>query len=215
MNGNSIFRFLAPKDNRFFVLFDQTTQNLLQAAEVLQKMLGSANPADREALSRKIKDLEHTGDDLTHQIFNTLNTSFITPFDREDIHELTTSIDDVLDYIDASANAIFLFKIDTIGPEIKQLGDLILKVCKELEVAVKQLRHMKNPQSIIDRTIAINGLENDADIVFNNSMARLFAETKDAIEVIKRKEILQLLEIATDKAEDASNVMKAIVVKAF
>lgn len=215
MSISAFFKFLVPKENRFFLLFNQTTENLVQAAEVLQKVLSTENQTDREVFIHKIKELEHAGDELTHQIFKTLNSSFITPFDREDIHSLTTAIDDILDYIDASSNAIYLFKVQVISQEIKNLGVLILKVTKELDVAVRKLQHMKNPQGIIDSTISINKLENEADIVFNNSMASLFAETKDAIEMIKLKEILQLLEMATDKAEDASNVLESIVVKAF
>ena len=167
----------------------------------------------RRDLIKEIEHVEHIGDNITHMIFNELGRNFITPFDREDIHALTSSIDDVLDLIQGSAKRIELYKVTVISEPMVLLSDIILKGAIELNVAVLNLEGMKRIDEIKAACVRINSLENNADDVFNLAIAKLFDVEKDAIQLIKTKEILQALETATDKCEDAANVIESIIIK--
>ena len=200
---------LFTKDEKFFTIFGQMTVHLLEAAEILGRLVGDA-AADQAMLAGKIKALEHKGDDLTHQVIDELNKTFITPIDREDIHDLSIALDDVLDLIDATAVRFVLFRIRDPIPEAPAICAVLLSQVKEIKAAVSKLQ---DNDHVIERCIEINRLENDADKLFQAAMGRLFEEVKDPIEVIKRKEILETLEAATDKAEDVANVLQTIMVK--
>ncbi len=209
----SFLQFLLPKDRKFFPLFNQSTENLLKASKVLVELVNTTNPEKRKELVKEIEHIEHSGDNITHMIFNELSRNFITPFDREDMHALASDIDDVLDFIHGSAKRIELYKITDNPDSITMLADCILKGSLELNVAVKNLENMKNANVIKEACVKINSLENHADDVFNMGIARLFDEEKDPIQIIKLKEILSALETATDKCEDAANTVQTILVK--
>ncbi len=214
MSLNSIFQYFVPKDKKiFFPLFEQAASNVVAMGTVLVEAVNSDNAQVREELFKLIDKLENKGDDLTHQIYLELGKNFITPFDREDIHALATAIDDVADYIQGSANRMNLYNIDDYTEAIRKLADLILQGGHELEKAVKELKNLKNVRNIADSCIRINSIENQADFVFDRAVADLFLYEKDAIRLIKYKEILAALETATDMAEDAANVMESILVK--
>lgn len=208
-----IFALFSPKDRKFFPLFEKATENLLNASRVLVEALQTSAPERRRELLKEIERLEHQGDNITHMILHELSANFITPFDREDIHALATVLDDVLDYIHGSAKRIELYKIDTITPPMVKLAELIYKSAEELNVAVHELKSMKSTSNIKEACVKINSIENHADDVFNTAIGRLFEEEKDAVRLIKYKEVLSALETATDKCEDAANVMETIVVK--
>ena len=207
-----ILQYLLPKDRKFFPLFKQATENLVKGSKLLVELV-NAPVEKRRDLNKEIEPVEHTGDNITHMIFNELGRNFITPFDREDIHALTSSIDDVLDLIQGSAKRIELYKVTVISEPMVLLSDIILKGAIELNVAVLNLEGMKRIDEIKAACVRINSLENNADDVFNLAIARLFDEEKDAIQLIKTKEILQALETATDKCEDAANVIESIIIK--
>ena len=207
-----ILQYLLPKDRKFFPLFKQATENLVKGSKLLVELV-NAPVEKRRDLIKEIEHVEHTGDNITHMIFNELGRNFITPFDREDIHALTSSIDDVLDLIQGSAKRIELYKVTVISEPMVLLSDIILKGAVELNVAVLNLEGMKRIDEIKAACVRINSLENNADDVFNLAIARLFDEEKDAIQLIKTKEILQALETATDKCEDAANVIESIIIK--
>jgi uncharacterized protein len=207
-----ILQYLLPKDRKFFPLFKQATENLVKGSKLLVELV-NAPVEKRRDLIKEIEHVEHTGDNITHMIFNELGRNFITPFDREDIHALTSSIDDVLDLIQGSAKRIELYKVTVISEPMILLSDIILKGAVELNVAVLNLEGMKRIDEIKAACVRINSLENNADDVFNLAIARLFDEEKDAIQLIKTKEILQALETATDKCEDAANVIESIIIK--
>jgi predicted phosphate transport protein (TIGR00153 family) len=208
-----IFALFSPKDRKFFPLFEKATQNLLVASGVLVEALQTSSPDRRRELLKEIERLEHQGDNFTHLILHELSSNFITPFDREDIHALATVLDDVLDYIHGSAKRIELYKVEVISPAMVKLAELIQKSAQELNVAVHELKNMKNISNIKEACVRINSIENHADDVFNTAIGRLFEEEKDAVKLIKYKEILSALETATDKCEDAANVMESIIVK--
>jgi uncharacterized protein len=200
---------LLKKDEKFFKIFAQMTVYIHEAAELLMKML--VNPKDDlGAIALKIKDLEHKGDELTHKVIDELNKTFITPIDREDIHDLCAALDDVLDLIDAAATRIVLFKITE---PIHAVPDICSVLLKQVETMGAAVANLQDNDHVIERCIEINRLENDADRLFQIAIATLFEEVKDPIDVIKRKEIIETLETATDKAEDVANVLESIIVK--
>ncbi len=213
MSLNSIFQYFIPKDKNFFPLFEQSSSNLIRMAELLNKAINTKNPEDRVELFKEIESLEHAGDEITHQIYLELSKNFITPFDREDIHALATAIDDVADYIHGSANRMLLYKVEEVTEPISKLAELILQACTDLDKAVCELRNLKNIRAIADSCVRINSIENQADYVFDRAVGDLFAFEKDAVKLIKYKEVLSALETATDMCEDAANVLESILVK--
>jgi uncharacterized protein len=200
---------LFKKDEKFFGIFRQMTVYICEAAEILGKMV-MIPETDLAALAAKIKDLEHKGDELTHRVIEELNKTFITPIDREDIHDLSAALDDVLDLIDCAATRIVLFRIVEPIRAVPEICGVLLNQALPISAAVSSLQ---NNDHVVEHCIEINRLENDADRLFQMAIASLFDEVKDPIDVIKRKEIIETLETATDKAEDVANVLESIIVK--
>jgi predicted phosphate transport protein (TIGR00153 family) len=214
MSLNSVFQYFVPKDKKvFFPLFEQAASNVVDMANILVEAVRTDDIDTRELLYSKIDKLENLGDEITHRIYLELSKNFITPFDREDITSLTGAIDDVADYIQGSANRMSLYKMDELTPAIQKLCDLILLGSIEVDKAVKELRDLKNVRNIADSCVRINSIENQADDVFDRAVADLFLYERDAIRLIKYKEILAALETATDMCEDVANVMETILVK--
>lgn len=210
---SSIFSYFTPKDKKFQPLFEQAGSNVLKIAEALLVVVTTKNMEQRKAAIKEVEQLEHIGDDITHSIFIELSKNFITPFDREDIHTLASAIDDIADYIHASAGNIELYQVENIGEPMVKLAELLVEMCGDLEKAIKELRSFRNIRVIADACVRINSAENQADHVCNLAIARLFEFETNAIELIKQKEIIQTLEIATDKCEDAANVLESILIK--
>ena len=200
---------LFKKDEKFFNIFREMTVHILEAAQLLQTMLNNPT-ADQVSLAQKIKDLEHKGDELTHSLIDELNKTFITPIDREDIQRLCSALDDVLDLIDCVAKCIVIYRIKETIPAVPEICAVLLSQAKEMGSAVSVL---KNSDHVIEHCIEINRLENEADRHRHAAIIDLFDHIKDPIEVIKRKEIIETLETATDKAEDVANVLESIIVK--
>ena len=210
MGIGNIFKAFQPKDKVFFVLFNQVAQNLVEMADYFRKGIEEYDQND-ETFLQKISDFEHKNDDLTHKIFVELGQNFITPFDREDISQLGAGLDDIADYMYASAKYIFLYKT----PETKEYGEfatLIYKACLEIQNAIKNLDNFKDPAEVKESCIKINSIENIADDVQSKALVRLF-ETNDPIRIIKVSSVINYLEIVTDKAEDVANIMENIVIK--
>jgi len=208
-----ILQLLIPKDRIFFPLLEKASLNLVTISKALYDALTTTSAEERTVLIREIERIEHEGDKVTHEIMHQLSATFITPFDREDIHELTSAIDDILDHIHGSAKRIEIYKVTNISPAMIKLAELIQQAADELYKAIHELRDLKNTNTIREASIKINSIENHADDVFDNAVAKLFEEEKNAIELIKIKEVLQNLETATDKCEDAANVLSSILVK--
>lgn len=209
----NIFHFFQPKDKVFYALFEKASANLIDISKALTEMVSTTSPVRKKELIREIERLEHIGDNITHETFRELSANFITPFDREDIHALISAIDDVADYVHGSSKRIEIYKVETITPSIIKLAELIEKSAEELHVAVTELRNMKNINKIKEACVRINSIENHADDIFDMEIGKLFEEEKNAVEVIKMKEVLSALETATDKCEDAANVLESILVK--
>ena len=213
MSLNNILQYFVPKDRKFFPLFEQGSANLIKIAQVLVELLNSTDDDRKQALTKEIEDLEHKGDEITHQIFLELGKNFITTFDREDIHALASAIDDIADYIHGSSTRLQLYKINDITPAMKELGSLILQGCQDIDKAIIELKNLRNLRLIAESCVRINSMENQADTVFERAVADLFEYEQDAKIIIKYKEVLSALETATDKCEDVANVMESILVK--
>jgi len=209
----NILKFFLPKDRIFYSLFEQASQNLESIASKLVIVVNEPDFNKRGVVIKQMEDLEHQNDELTHQIFVELGKNFITPFDREDIHSLATSLDDICDYIYAAAKKINFYKVDPADQGIQKMADAINDAVLAVNAAVKELRNLKNTQKIVECVIKINTIENQADDIFDLSIEKLFASDIDAKDLIKKREIYQIMEIATDKCEDAGNVIESIVVK--
>jgi predicted phosphate transport protein (TIGR00153 family) len=213
MAFNSILKIFLHKDKIFFQLFESVSETVVQMAAKLNEVVHEKDFAKRALLIKEIEDLEHVNDDNTHRIFTELGRNFITPFDREDIHYLATALDDICDYMYASAKKINFYKVNPDDPSFHKMAELILNSCTEVRKAVIELRDMKNLRKITDAMVAINSIENQADDVFDMSIEKLFETEPDAKEVIKKREIYQVMEIVTDKCEDAANVIESIIIK--
>ena len=213
MKIKSLFSLMVPKNSLFFDLFSEDTSNLVAQAKVFNQMFHLTDQEQIASCIRQIRDFEQKGDDITHQIFMELSENFITPFDREDIHALTTSIDDIADYINGCATRIQLYNVKQFSKTMELMSEVLLKQVIEIDAAIRDMRSMKNVQRVREAIIRINSLENHADDLFDESIARLFAEASDPLELIKTKEVLSSLETATDKCEDVANVLESILVK--
>lgn len=213
MGLNSILKFFLPKDKIFYNLFEEVAQNVGIMGSKLKDLTVEPDFDKRSVIITQLEDLEHANDELTHRIFTELGRNFITPFDREDIHYLATALDDVADYIYASAKKINFYRVDPRDSGIQKLADMIEQSAQQVRKAVIELRDMKNMRQMTEALVKINSIENQADDIFDMSIERLFAMEPDAKEVIKKREIYQVLEIVTDKCEDASNVIESIIIK--
>lgn len=213
MKISNLFSFMIPKNAMFFDLFAEDTTNLVEQAKVFHQMFQMRDQEQVAAAIRTIRDLEHKGDEITHRIFMELSENFITPFDREDIHSLATSIDDIADFINGCASRIQLYNVKEFSKTMELMSEVLLKQVMEIDVAVRDMRQMKNAQRVREAIVRINSLENHADDLFDDSIARLFSEAVDPLELIKTKEVLSSLETATDKCEDVANVLESILVK--
>lgn len=209
----NIFQYFTPKDKKFFPLFEKATANLVTTSGVLVELVNTTSIEKRRELFREIEKLEHVGDGITHETFHELSANFITPFDREDIHELISAIDDVVDFIHGATKRMELYKVESMTPAIIKLAELIQNASQELNIAVKELKNLRNISTIKEATVRINSIENHADDVYDTAIAKLFEEEKNAVEVIKMKDVLSALETATDKCEDAADVINSILVK--
>jgi predicted phosphate transport protein (TIGR00153 family) len=213
MAFNTILKIFLPKDRVFYQLFENVSEVLVKMGAKLKDVVSEPDFEQRVKLIKEVEDMEHINDDYTHQIFTELGKNFITPFDREDIHYLANSLDDIADYIYASAKKINFYHVDPNDIGIQKMADLIALGCIQVHKAVTELRNMKNMRQITDALVAINSIENQGDDIFDMSIERLFATEPDAKEVIKKREIYQIMEIVTDKCEDAANVIESIIIK--
>ncbi|NJD63331.1 MAG: DUF47 domain-containing protein [Deltaproteobacteria bacterium] len=203
-----MFRII-PSDQEFFVLFEKASQNILEGAERLKELLDNFDNVKERA--RDIEEIEHKGDTITHDVVKKLNTTFITPIEREDILALVSSLDDIIDLIHAAATRITLYKIVEPTPQAKELGFLILKSVRELN---RGISHMgKKMDGVYEHCVEVNSLENEADRVCRDAIAYLFEHEKDPITILKWKEIYETLETATDRCEDAANVLEGVALK--
>jgi uncharacterized protein Yka (UPF0111/DUF47 family) len=213
MRFNNFGNLFMPKNKVFYELIEGVAEKVLEMAVKLKEMVSEPDRNIRASILAHIEDLEHKNDENTHRIFTELGRNFITPFDREDIHYLATALDDICDYIYASAKKINFYNVNPNDTGIQKMADLILNGSQEIRKAVMGLRDMKNLREMTEAMVKVNSIENQADDVFDMSIEMLFQQENDFKEVIKKREIYQVMEIATDKCEDAANVIESIIIK--
>lgn len=200
---------LLPREDAYFSFFTQMTGKIQQAANLLVEML-HGDRANFEAFTKQIKDVEHECDELMHQVTVKLNKSFITPFDREDIFTLSVALDDVCDYIDAGARAIMMYDINEINDYSKHLAKVLQSLAMEMNGAVSML---SNPHDMNQHIVEIHRLENEADDVYFRAIGELFHSSQDTLQIIKMKELYEILENATDRCESVANIIESIILK--
>jgi len=204
-------RWFLPKDRGFLDLFIRASANIVDGVVLFRDLL--ADPRDLKTKVDRLKELEHAGDRLTHSTLDRLNRAFITPFDREDIHALITHLDDILDAVDAASQRLVLYRITEMPEALKSMSEVLVASAKEVQKAVLALHDPRYHADARAHCVEINRLENEADAVHRRALAQLFAECTDAVEIIKLKELYQLIEEATDRCEDVANVIESIIIK--
>jgi predicted phosphate transport protein (TIGR00153 family) len=200
---------LVPRERQFFVLFRDNATNLMEGLRALEVLLNNAS-GDFTEQARKLRDLEHQGDEITHRIYQELNRTFITPFDREDIYALTNAVDDVIDLVEETADTIVIDGIDRITEEARQMGDILLQIGQELIQAFEKLESRRD---MTQHWVRIHDLENQADRVTRLAIGALFKDGQDPIYVIKWKDVYALLEKTVDRTEDVANILESVTIK--
>ena len=211
---NKFLQYFFRKGNVFYPLFNQIAQNITVMATQLEELLHTEVPEEREEIINRITDLEHAGDELTHKIYLELDQIFYPPFDRKDIHLLASALDDLADYINEASERLNLYGINEVSQAMQQMSSLILKACIELEKAVNELKNLnlKDQQLIKSYSDKIKVFEYETDKIYYRAVAQLFAEEKDAIVLIKHKDILTSLEGAANMCEDVTEVIETILI---
>ncbi len=202
---------LLPRETSFFDLFERHAAITVQGAIEFQKLVADGTGASHKC--KRIKEIEHEADTVTHACVEALHMTFITPLDRDEIYRLITKLDDVMDYIEAASERIALYDMTAMTQDAKDLADVLVRATKDVEEAIRGLRDLKDTKNIIQKCIDINRLENEGDAILRTAVARLFREEKDPVQIIKWKEVYENLENATDRCEDVANIIEGIVLE--
>ena len=213
MSIDKVLKFFQPKDKTFYPLFGKAADNIVHISNLLLHCVKESDTDKREAIIKEIEHAEHIGDEITHEIMNNLNTVFITPFDREDIHYLASTIDDVADHVKDAALRIKLYKPNNVPSAVIKMAELISEGAVKVKAAIEELRDMRNIEKLRKMIIEINNVENQSDAIFELALTDLVANEKDPIEIIKIKDIIAKMESASDRCEDIANVIESIIVK--
>ncbi len=214
MNIDKFLKFFVPKDHSFFPLFENAAHNLVRASELLKDLMNASDENERERINKEIKNIEHIGDEITDNTYEQLNKSFITPFDREDIHELTAHIDDLVDSINGIGRRVCLYKPKKMIPVYNDMADIIYLASKEIEAAVHCLKDPVANKSKITKACAnVTNYEHKADELYFMGATELFEKEENPKELLKNNKILEILERCVDETEDVTDTLKAILIK--
>lgn len=216
MGLDSIIRWFMPREGRFQELLERDTQNLVKSTELFQQIARSTRLEDRRVKLVELKALEHEGDGITRQVFEALNSTFITPLDREDIRSLAVDLDDILDYLEGIARYLVIFEIDGPPPEpLTRFAEILLEMAQQIDRLTRLIWNLSNQKAILEGMVRISDLENQADTLHVTVIADLFRgdNGKDAVQILKWKEIYQGLEDACDKCKDYTHVVGNVVIK--
>ncbi|MEE6188211.1 hypothetical protein PIECOFPK_00682 [Mycovorax composti] len=213
MSLNSILKIFTPASTVFYELFEKIAENVALSGKILKQVVYEPDFDKRSTLVQNISDVEHDSDEYTHNIFTELGRNFITPFDREDIHYLAAALDDIVDYTYSAAKKINFYRVNPNETGFQKMAELIEQGTEHVKTAVAELRDMKKVRNITEALVKINSIENQGDDVFDMSIEKLFNSDIDAKELIKRRDIYQVMELVTDKCEDAGNVIESIIIK--
>lgn len=209
----SFVKIFMPKDRVFYGLFEEVANNLKEMSALFRAALQENDASKRGAMLKGLEEWEHKNDVVTHRLFVELGRNFITPFDREDIHYLATALDDVADYMWGSAKRMMNYNMDEVDEITQEFGQIIGKAVEYLYTGIHELRNMRDLRAITEVCVNVNSLENEGDDLLDKGMMALFTSSIEPIEVIKKKDLYQMLELVTDKCEDAANVIESIIIK--
>ncbi|HAM97405.1 MAG TPA: DUF47 domain-containing protein [Marinilabiliales bacterium] len=213
MKFSNLLQYFSPKEKKFYAIFNSAVANILETSNELVSLVNHDQVEERKTIRLKIKNLERQGDVFTRQVFDELNRTFITPFDREDIHQLASNLDDVLDLMNGCSEKIIFYNCTTFSTNMREMAKNIHKGCNELQKAVVGLEGLKSPENIMKACEEIHAIESHGDELYHMAISHLFENEKDAIELIRQKEILRMLEKACNKIEDVADVIKTIMIK--
>ncbi len=214
MNIDKFLKFFVPKDHSFYPLFEEDAKNLVRATELLKQLFSTTDSQAHEAIHIEIKKVEHIGDEITDKTYQQLNKSFITPFDREDIHELTDYIDDIVDSINGVGRRVCLYKPKKLLPAYKRMADMIHEAATEIEFCIHCLCDAgTNKKEITKSCNNVTEIERKVDEYFYVAVSELFEQEKDPTELLKNNKILEILERCADEEEDVTDVIKTILIK--
>ncbi|MBK7077958.1 MAG: DUF47 domain-containing protein [Myxococcales bacterium] len=200
-----------PKETSFFDFFEQHAALTVEGTKEFLSLVTTG--ANIETKAKRVSDIEHETDVITHRCVEALHKTFITPIDRDNIHRLITRMDDVMDFVEAAAERIALYELTVMTADVRDLADVLVRAAQQVELAIKGLRNLKDPQSILKQCIDINRLENESDQILRRAVAKLFKEEKDPIMVIKWKEVYENLENAADRCEDVANIIEGVILE--
>lgn len=206
-------KMFMPKDRIFYELFERMTGILVEMGDALVAAMNEPDYDKRKLALKKLEDFEHRCDEVTHNLFIELGRNFITPFDREDIHSLATALDDIADFIWGSGKRILNYNVESIDQIMKDFSVIIKNAIVSLDSGMKELRDMKHLEAITQCCVTVNSLENEADDLLDKAILALFSTQIDPIDLIKRKDLYEEMELVTDKCEDAANVIETIIIK--
>jgi predicted phosphate transport protein (TIGR00153 family) len=206
-----MLRKLMPRETDFFDYFERHAATTVRGCRELLELATTGR--EFEAHAKRIKDLEHEADSITHDCVEALHKTFITPLDRDDIHRLISRMDDIMDFVETVSDQCVLYNVESMRPDARELAEVLVESTEQLEIAIQGLRDMKNARLISERCIDVNRLENEGDEILRKAVARLFDEERDPVSIIKWKEIYENLETATDRCEDVANVLEGIVLE--
>jgi predicted phosphate transport protein (TIGR00153 family) len=206
-----MFKRLLPREEDFFKLFERHAALTVEGAKQFSILVGGGQ--NTRAMAARIKELEHEADVITHTCVERLHTSFITPFDRDDIHRLITRMDDVMDFVESASERLALYELQEMTPEVQDLSRVLVRATEAAATAVAGLADLKKSQAILDACIEVNRLENEADEILRNAVAKLFRQATDPLLVMKWKEVYEALENATDRCEDVANIIEGVVLE--
>jgi predicted phosphate transport protein (TIGR00153 family) len=213
MGISRFLKIFVPQEKAFFPLFEQGSENLVKISGLLKALIQAPDEAQRKELAKGVKELELAGDKVTYQIYETLNATFITPFDREEIHDLASAIDDFADQINSTSQRIDLYRLNNFTPDFEQMADILIEAANHVNVAVKELKNLKDLSTFTNACVQISVCENRADDLYHKAISDFFENESDTKELIKKKEVLESLEKSADKADDIAKVLKTIQVK--
>jgi len=204
-----MFGRLLPRETSFYDYFEEHARLTVTGTAELVAMVSA--PSNIDARAKRIKEIEHETDVITHRCVGALHTVFITPIERDDIYRLITRMDDIMDYVEAGAERIALYDIVEMTPEVVEMASTLNRAAKEVQEALHGLRDLKNPKHVLAKCVEINQIENEADAILRRALARMFKEERDPIKIIKWKEIYEHLEGAADRCEDVANIIEGVV----
>jgi uncharacterized protein Yka (UPF0111/DUF47 family) len=213
MELDRIFSFLVPKDRKFFPLFNEVADNLVVSSELFIKLLDESDQIKRTEFIKAISDAEHVGDDLTRKLMKELNGTFITPFEREDIHVLVDSMDSVVDLIHGASKRIHMYNLSVFPMEFMQIALIIHAAVLEIQMILRNVKNVNDFKLYLNSCIKISDMESEVDDIYQSFLANLFENEMNAIELIKKRDILVALEKAIDRCDDVAKVFSTLIVK--